>query len=85
MEIIDVHEAKMQLSRLINEVISGEEIIIAKSGHPLVKLIPYEERVITRKAGTLKGLMTVGPDFNAPLPGEISKAFEDGITSNKQK
>ncbi|WP_172657282.1 type II toxin-antitoxin system Phd/YefM family antitoxin [Myxosarcina sp. GI1] len=51
MKIANIHEAKTQLSKLIESALAGEEIIIAKSGKPLVKLIPYQEEPKPRIPG----------------------------------
>ncbi len=51
MHQVNMHEAKSQLSKLVDEVQSGEEIIIAKSGKPVARLVPYEERKTPRKPG----------------------------------
>lgn len=73
MGIFNVHDAKTHLSRLLDRVAQGEEIIIAKSGRPVAKLV----RVTTepRRPGRLKGRIHVGPDFDEPLPEEILAAF----------
>lgn len=74
--IVNIHDAKTHLSKYIAKVVAGEEIVIAKSGKPLVKLSLYEEETSVRKGGQLKGLIKIGPDFDAPLPDEIDKAFK---------
>ena len=73
MEVFNVHEAKTHLSRLLDRVVEGEEIIIAKSGKPVAKLVrlPAEPR----QPGRLKGQIHIGPDFDEPLPEEILSAF----------
>ena len=73
MDMVDVHEAKTHLSRLLERVSRGEEIVIAKGGHPVAKLIAVSPR--ERKPGRLKGRIRIGKDFDAPLPQEIGKAF----------
>lgn len=69
MKTVNVHEAKTQLSRLLERAHSGEEIIIAKSGVPYARLVPLDVRTPRREAGTLKGLVKMADDFFAPLPG----------------
>ncbi len=73
MGVFNVHDAKTHLSRLLDRVAQGEEIIIAKSGRPVAKLV----RVTTepRRPGRLKGRIHVGTDFDEPLPEEILAAF----------
>ncbi|HEX4496850.1 MAG TPA: type II toxin-antitoxin system prevent-host-death family antitoxin [Thermoanaerobaculia bacterium] len=71
--VYNVHEAKTHLSRLLERVAEGEEVIIAKSGKPIAKLVRVA--VEPRKPGRLKGRIRVGPDFDEPLPEEILAAF----------
>lgn len=73
---VNIHEAKTHLSRLIQRVIAGEEIIIAKSGDPVARLGPIEgKKRIKRTPGGARGQVRIHGDFDAPLPEEISKAF----------
>ena len=71
---VNIHEAKTHLSRLLERALMGEEVIIAKAGKPLVKLVAIEKRGF-RKLGTAKGEFTVPDDFNDPLPKEIEDLF----------
>ena len=73
MGTFNVHEAKTHFSRLLDRVEQGEEVIIAKSGRPVAKLV----RVVAepRKPGRLKGRIRIAPDFDEPLPEEILAAF----------
>jgi prevent-host-death family protein len=73
MGVYNVHEAKTHLSRLLERVAAGEEIIIAKSGRPVAKLMRVA--VEPRRPGRLKGRIRVGPDFDDPLPEEVLAAF----------
>jgi prevent-host-death family protein len=73
MGVYNVHEAKTHLSRLLERVAEGEEIIIAKSGRPVARLVRVA--VEPRRPGRLKGRIRVGPDFDDPLPEEILAAF----------
>lgn len=75
MEIVDVQEEKTQLSRLLERVSRGEEIIIARDGKPVAKLSPVVSRK-PRRLGTMKGQIWVAPDFDAPLPDEVLDLFE---------
>ena len=68
MKIVNVHEAKTQLSRLLERVHAGEEIIIAKSGQPYARLMPLADRPPVRAPGTLKGRVALGDAFFEPLP-----------------
>ncbi len=73
--LINIHDAKTNFSRIINQVLKGDEIIIAKDGKPLVRLVVYSESVHERHGGQLRGLMKVSEDFDAPLPDELLKQF----------
>jgi prevent-host-death family protein len=68
MRIVAVHEAKTHLSRLLDRVHAGEEIIIAKSGKPYARLVPLGVEHPRREPGTLKSSVRVGPAFFEPLP-----------------
>lgn len=76
MTTVNIHQAKTNLSKLIEAVIHGEEIIIAKAGKPAAKLIPIEQTKPRRKPGSLKGKIKMSKDFNAPLPDDILDDFE---------
>jgi prevent-host-death family protein len=72
---VNIHEAKTHLSRLLERVAMGEEVIIAKAGKPVAKLVPLENRPKNRFLGSAKGEFTVPDDFNDPLPKEIEDLF----------
>lgn len=73
---VSIHEAKTHLSRLLQRVLAGEEIIIAKSGQPIAKLMPIGKPVQDRKAGRFLGQFKIADDFDAPLPESVLKDFE---------
>lgn len=73
MSTFNVHDAKTHLSRLLERVAQGEEVIIAKSGRPVAKLVRVTAE--PRRPGRLKGRIQMGDDFDDPLPDEILKAF----------
>ena len=75
MDTVYIHQAKTQLSRLIERVCAGEEIIIARGGKPVARLAPLEQRR-PRRLGLLKGKIWVAKDFNAPLPDDLLDLFE---------
>jgi prevent-host-death family protein len=75
MKQVNVHEAKTHLSRLIEEVEAGEEVIVAKAGKPVARLSPIGQRR-PRKLGLLDGQLRIPDDFNAPLPDAVLAAFE---------
>jgi len=72
---VNIHEAKTQLSRLLERVALGEEIIIAKAGKPVAKLVRVDDQSKSRVLGSAKGEFTVPDDFSDPLPKEIEDLF----------
>ncbi|HWS62799.1 MAG TPA: type II toxin-antitoxin system Phd/YefM family antitoxin [Steroidobacteraceae bacterium] len=74
--IINIHEAKTHLSRIIDEVAAGAEVIIAKAGKPMARLIPLTGIPRAKKLGLLKGKIKVPDDFNAPLSEDVMADFE---------
>lgn len=74
MQIINIHEAKTNLSRLIEKTLAGEDVIIAKAGKPVAKLVAYKEKVKPRKPGLWKGKIWISDDFNDE-DEEINKLF----------
>jgi len=72
---VNVHEAKTHLSKLLERVALGEEVIIAKAGKPVAKLVPLDAQPKTRILGSAKGEFVVPDDFNDPLPKEIEDLF----------
>jgi len=76
MPTVNIHAAKSQLSRLLDAVAAGEEVIIAKAGKPVARLVPIEPKRERRKLGTLTGKLHVPDDFDDPLPDDILADFE---------
>jgi prevent-host-death family protein len=72
--VVNVHEAKTHLSRLLERVAAGEEVTIAKSGKPVARLVPVH--VGHRRLGVDEGKMVVPDDFNEPLPDDVLSDFE---------
>ena len=74
---VNIHEAKTNLSRLLEQVAAGEEVIICKAGEPVAALVTFEqgERLRKRVPGSLKGQIWMAPDFDDPLPEEVLAAF----------
>ena len=74
---VNIHAAKTHLSRLVEEAAAGEEIVIAKAGKAVARLVPLGERETgKRPLGLLAGKMKIGADFDAPLPADVLDAFE---------
>lgn len=77
MQTINIHQAKTNLSKLIQKTLNGEDVVIAKAGKPVVKLVVYKEKLKPRKFGLLKGKIWVSDDFDDEDP-EINKMFYEG-------
>jgi prevent-host-death family protein len=75
---VTIHAAKTNLSKLIEQVHAGEEVVIARGDVPVARLVPIVERLPTRQAGTLRGLIKVTDAFLEPLPPEELDAWESG-------
>lgn len=73
MKIVNVHEAKTQLSRLLESAEAGEMVVIARAGTPVARLVPIVAG--ERRPGRLAGTIRISDDFDAPLPPEMGKAF----------
>jgi prevent-host-death family protein len=75
--VVNMHEAKTHLSRLVERVEAGEEIVIGRSGKPVAKLVPYVEEVPPRprRPGAWKGRIRMADDFDE-LPADLLEAFE---------
>ena len=68
---VNIHEAKTHLSKLLQDVMEGQTVVIAKAGVPIVKMIPVGMYKTKRKLGALKGKMKIAQDFDAPLPDDF--------------
>ncbi len=75
MSQVSVHEAKTHLSRLLRRVAAGEEIVIAKGGRPVARLVPAAP-LAQRQLGRDSGLFEVPADFDAPFPEDVLESFE---------
>ena len=73
---VNIHEAKTHFSRLVERAANGEEIIIARAGRPLARLMPLASPTRARRPGLLKGRIRISKNFDAPLPRAIARAFE---------
>jgi prevent-host-death family protein len=76
MRIVTIHKAKTNLSRLIEKVCQGEEVIIARGAKPVARLVPVGEIKGKRQPGSLKGKLRVGPEFFEPLPESELSGWE---------
>jgi len=75
MDVVNMHEAKTQLSRLVERAAAGEEIIIARAGKPVARLVALNPRLKPREFGRMAGRIHIADDFDAPLPDDVLRAF----------
>jgi prevent-host-death family protein len=75
MKTINIHAAKTHLSGLVEEAAAGEEIVIAKAGKPMARLVALEKPSFRKAYGALKGRIHASEDFDAPLPADVLKGF----------
>lgn len=73
---INIQEAEVAFSELLNRVSRGEEITITQDGVAIARLVPVNQNPPQRIPGSAKGLITISPDFDAPLPDDILASFE---------
>jgi prevent-host-death family protein len=74
--VLNLYEAKTALSELVERAAAGEEIVIAKAGRPLAKLVPLHGPAQRRRPGGWQGQVRIADDFDAPLPEALLDAFE---------
>jgi prevent-host-death family protein len=75
MRTVNIHEAKTNLSRLVDAAAKGESFIIAKAGKPLVKVVPIDAPTAKKRLGFLEGQFTVPDDFDTMFQDEIEEMF----------
>jgi prevent-host-death family protein len=77
MSQVNIHQAKTHLSRLIDKVANGteKEIVIAKSGKPKAKLVPFDDKPVKRLRGIMKGKIKISKNFEDPLPEGVIQPF----------
>jgi prevent-host-death family protein len=75
-EIVNMHQAKSSLSRLVERALAGEEVVIARNGQPLVQLVPIGKQHEPRVAGRYKGKIRIAPDCFEPMSGEKLDLWE---------
>lgn len=80
MVIENMYQAKTHLSRLVEQALKGEDVVISKAGKPLVRLVPYEEAPEPIKIGLMKGQIRIADDFNELSP-EVEEMFDDYMPS----
>jgi prevent-host-death family protein len=72
---VNIHQAKTHLSRLVERVEAGEEVVIARAGRPVARLVPFRSRTSPRTPGLWRGRVRLAPDFDAP-DDQLIDAFE---------
>ena len=77
-DVVNVHEAKTRLSRLLERAEAGEEIVIARAGKPVARLIPYTDDRPKRTFGALRGQIRILPGFDE-TDVEIAREFEESV------
>lgn len=73
---LNIHQAKTHFSRLIDQTLEGQEVVISRAGKPVVRLVPYQTPEAPRCPGAWKGKVKMAKNFNAPLPKAVLKNFE---------
>jgi prevent-host-death family protein len=74
--VTPINDAKMHLSKLLKRVALGEEVVIARAGRPIAKLVPVQPDVLERAPGSARGEVRIGEDFDALLPEDGQASFE---------
>jgi prevent-host-death family protein len=75
--LVNIHQAKTKLSALLKKVSEGQDVIIARSGKPVARLVPYTDRPAQRVPGSARDNIIISPDFNDSLPEDILREFEN--------
>jgi prevent-host-death family protein len=81
MIVRNISQAKAELSALLESVQKGDEVVLAKAGKPVAKIVPYYGSVRPRKPGSMAGEIKIAPDFDV-LPDDIAEAF--GMTESRK-
>lgn len=76
METVNIYDAKTRLSQLVDKAASGEDVVVSRNGKPLVRITQLQTAKRQIRFGVLKGKVTVGSDFDAPLPDAVLAGFE---------
>lgn len=79
MDKVNIHQAKTQFSRLVDLAASGQEVIIAKAGKPVARLVPYTPKRQARRPGLLRGKIRIKKNFDEPLSKKVLDSFDGKI------
>jgi len=82
---VNIHQAKTHLSRLLQRVSQGEEVIIARAGVPLARLVPAQRGDSARPLGMDRDCIYIADDFDAPLPADLLALFHGGATPKRPR
>lgn len=88
MKIFELQAARRQLSSLIEPAHAGEDIVLAKDGEPVARIVAYagkSAQSAPRRPGELKGKFKLGPEFFAPLPADILAAFGEAVPKQRKR
>ena len=77
MDLLNLYDAKTHLSALVDKAAAGAEIVIAKNGRPMARLVAYQAPK-QRRPGRARGRIWMAADFDAPLPADLLDAFDGG-------
>lgn len=83
--VVNIHAAKTHLSRLVDQAAAGEEILIARAGTPVARLVPLRVVRPRRTPGIMRGRIVIAHDFDAPLPKEVLAAFYGGSRQSRRR
>jgi prevent-host-death family protein len=72
---VNLHDAKTHLSRYVDQALAGEEVVIARAGKPLVRLVPLESRLSPRRGGFLRGQVVLSADLKTAFQEEMEEMF----------
>ncbi|MBT9171805.1 MAG: hypothetical protein DDT21_00178 [Syntrophomonadaceae bacterium] len=75
--LVNIHQAKTNLSALLKKVSEGQDVVIARAGKPVARLVPYTDRPSKRVPGSARGIIIISPDFNDSLPADLLREFEN--------
>ena len=68
---INIDEAKTRLSQLVDQAANGDDIVIARAGRPVARLVAWRPNLVARKSGRMRGRIRVARKFDAPLPADL--------------
>ena len=82
---VNIHEAKTHFSKLLQRVVAGEEVTIAKAGVPIARIVPIQSEQKVRNLGMGRGTLKIASDFDAPLPSEVLDSFYGADNANESR